>query len=341
MNKIFIIAEAGVNHNGSYEIAIKLCDAAKAANADAIKFQTWNTDLIITKRASLATYQGVNIGNEVNQYQMAKELELSYDQFLKIKSYCDNIGIMFLSTPDDEESLRYLLSLGMNLIKVGSGEITNIPYLRILGSVSLPIILSTGMSNLGDVERAIQILTENGAPEISLLHCTTNYPCPMHEVNLNAMITLGNAFKCKIGYSDHTEGIEVAIAAAALGAQIVEKHFTLDKSMPGPDHMASLDPMELTNMVKAIRNIEIALGDGVKRSNQSENIISKVVLKRIVAKKRITKGELLSDHNITVKRTDSGLSALLWDLIIGSTAKISFEADDSISFNGITIPDNH
>jgi N,N'-diacetyllegionaminate synthase len=331
MNKVFIIAEAGVNHNGKLDLALKLCDIAREAGADAIKFQTWKTENIVTKSALLATYQEENTpGSKLSQFEMLKKLELSYNSFVNIKNYCLEIGINFLSTPDDEESLTFLISLGIDFIKVGSGEINNIPFLRKIGSSNMPVILSTGMAGLGEVERAYNYLIEAGASEITLLHCTTNYPCPMSEVNLTAMLTLKNAFKCKVGYSDHTEGIEVPIAAVALGAEMIEKHFTIDKSLEGPDHKASLDPSELAQMVKAIRNIENALGNGIKRPNQSEIEISKGVLKRIVAKRKIYKGEILSSESMAVKRSSSGISSSYWDLIDGSVAEKDYETDDAI-----------
>ncbi|MBU1368324.1 MAG: N-acetylneuraminate synthase family protein, partial [Bacteroidetes bacterium] len=264
------------------------------------------------------------------QFEMLKELELGYGSFIQIKEYCKKIGIAFLSTPDDDESLEFLLKMGMSFIKVGSGEVTNVPYLRKIGMTKMPIILSTGMSNLGDVERAYNILIDAGATEITLLHCTTNYPCPMEEVNLNAMLTLKEAFKCKVGYSDHTVGIEVPIAAVAMGARVIEKHFTIDKSMEGPDHKASLDPVELNEMVKAIRNIEKAMGNGIKTPNSSEKRIEKVVKKKIVASKVIGKGELFSNENITVKRSQDGLSAEFWDNIIGQKASRNFDVDEAI-----------
>jgi len=328
---VFIIAEAGVNHNGQLGLALKLCDAAKEAGVDAIKFQTWKTENIVTKSADLSTYQSNNISNsEMTQFEMLKNLELSFDNFSKIKEHCDQINLQFLSTPDEEESLNFLISLGISIIKVGSGEINNTPYLRSIGSTKMPVILSTGMSYLGDVEKAYYTLLKAGTPQISLLHCTTNYPCPMDEVNLYAMLTLKEAFKCTVGYSDHTEGIEVPIAAVALGAEIIEKHFTLDKSLVGPDHKASIDPIELKNMVIAIRNIEKALGSGIKIPNISELEISNVILKRIVAKKNIKIGDTLSSDNLAVKRSKNGISSEFWDLIEGSIAEREFDIDEAI-----------
>tara|TARA_B110000008_G_scaffold272322_1_gene304903 strand:- start:3279 stop:4280 length:1002 start_codon:yes stop_codon:yes gene_type:complete len=331
MKHTFIIAEAGVNHNGKLDLALKLCDSAKKSGVNAIKFQTWKTENIVTMTTNLASYQESSISNgEISQFEMLKKLELSYHDFITIKDYCEKIGIIFLSTPDDSESLAFLMKLGINFIKVGSGEVNNTPFLREIGSTKMPVVLSTGMSNLGEVERAYNILIEAGTPKISLLHCTTNYPCPMDEVNLTAMVTLRDAFKCKVGYSDHSEGIEISIAAVALGAEIIEKHFTLDKSMEGPDHKASLDPMELAEMVKAIRNIEKAMGNGVKKANKSEKEIEKVIKKKIVASKNISKGEIFSNLNITVKRSDIGLSAEFWDLIQGRESNLNYEIDQPI-----------
>lgn len=261
---------------------------------------------------------------------MLKALELTYNDFVAIQRHCHRIGIEFLSTPDEADSLDFLISIGIPIIKVGSGEITNIPYLRYIGSKKVPVIISTGMCYLGDIERACNILLECGAPSVDVLHCTTNYPCPMDEVNLLAMKTIKNALGCKVGYSDHTLGIEVATAAVALGAEIIEKHFTLDKSMEGPDHAASIDPIELKAMVVAIRNIEKALGDGIKHPNKSEQIISSVVLKRIIAATHISKGDTLTQQNITVKRASEGISASLWDIIIGTTASKNFDIDEPI-----------
>ena len=329
---VYVIAEAGVNHNGQFDLALKLCDEAKRAGVDAIKFQTWKTENIVTSSAALATYQEENISTKSDsQFEMLKKLELSYPDFIKIKSYCEQIGITFLSTPDDEESLEFLCSLNLSFIKVGSGEVTNIPYLRKIGSKKQRVVLSTGMSTLGDVELAYNTLLNAGASSVDLLHCTTNYPCPMNEVNLKAMLTLKKAFKCIVGYSDHTMGIEVPVAAVAMGATIIEKHFTLDKAMDGPDHKASLNPQELSKMVSSIRNIEEALGNGIKKPNKSEAEISKVVFKSIVAKKNIKEGDFFSEDNLTVKRASNGISALYWDFVVGKTALKSYAIDDCIS----------
>lgn len=328
--KTYIIAEAGVNHNGSFELALRLCDAAKEAGVDAVKFQTWKTENIVTVRAHQAAYQTENTGVEESQFDMLKKLELSYDHFRAIQDYCKKIGIDFLSTPDEEESLEFLTSLNLPLIKVGSGEVTNIPYLRKIGSRRKPVILSTGMSNLAQVALAYETLLAAGATEVSLLHCTTNYPCPMNEVNLRALTTLRDAFKCKVGYSDHTMGTEVPVAAVAMGAEIIEKHFTLNRDMDGPDHKASLEPAELKQMVQQIRNIEAALGDGIKRPNKSEAENAKVVQKSILAKCNIAKGELLTEENLTVKRAGTGIIASYWDIVVGTHAVKDYEKDDAI-----------
>ena len=326
----YIIAEAGVNHNGRLDLALQLCDAAKKAGVDAVKFQTWKTELIVSKETEMAEYQKENIGINESQFDMLKKLELSYDDFDTIKGYCDKIGIQFLSTADESESLDFLCSIGIPFIKLGSGDINNIPYLRYIGRKRMPVIISTGMSTMKDVSLAYETLQEAGAKDITVLHCTTNYPCPMNEVNLKAMLTIKNALKCKVGYSDHTMGIEIPIAAVALGAEVIEKHFTLDRNMEGPDHPASLEPEELAKMVRQIRHIEEALGNGFKEPNESERKISKVVLKSIVAKQNIQKGEILTENNLAIKRTNKGLSAAYWDLIIGTRAKTDYKTDEPI-----------
>lgn len=327
---VYIIAEAGVNHNGKLDLALKLCDAAKGAGVDAVKFQTWKTDNIVTAQARQAAYQTENTGKEESQYDMLKNLELSYDHFRTIQDYCKKIGIDFLSTPDEEESLAFLVSLGLPFIKVGSGEVTNIPYLRKIGACKMPVILSTGMSNIGQVANAYDTLLQAGAKEVSLLHCTTNYPCPMDEVNLKAMLTLREAFKCHVGYSDHTMGTEVPVAAVALGAEIIEKHFTLDRTMEGPDHKASLEPAELKLMVQQIRNIEAALGDGIKHPNKSEAENAKVVQKSILAKVPIKKGDVLTEDKLVAKRAGAGISSVHWDVVVGTKALQDYDIDEPI-----------
>lgn len=331
----YIIAEAGVNHNGHLDLALKLCDAAKEAGVDCVKFQTWQTEKIVTRKAEKATYQSENTHDaEESQFDMLKKLELSYDDFRIVQEHCKRIGIDFLSTPDEEYSLAFLMNeLNLPLIKIGSGEVTNIPYLRQMASYGKPIILSTGMATLAQVATAYDTLLAAGAPSVALLHCTTNYPCPMDEVNLRAMQTMKEAFKCKVGYSDHTMGTEIPIAAVAMGAEIIEKHFTLDRNMEGPDHKASLEPQELKYMVDCIRNIEVAFGDGIKRPNPSEVEISKVVLKSIVAKVPINKGETLTANNMTIKRAGSGIPAAHWDMIVGTKALRDYDIDEPIKIN--------
>lgn len=331
----YIIAEAGVNHNGQLDLALKLCDAAKEAGVDCVKFQTWQTEKIVTRKAEKATYQSENTNDaEESQFDMLKKLELSYEDFRLVQEHCNKIGIDFLSTPDEEYSLAFLMNeLHLPLIKIGSGEVTNIPYLRQMASYHKPIILSTGMATLAQVVMAYDTLIAAGAPSVSLLHCTTNYPCPKNEVNLRAMQTMKEAFKCPVGYSDHTMGTEIPIAAVAMGAEIIEKHFTLDRNMDGPDHKASLEPHELKYMVDCIRNIEVALGDGIKRPNPSEVEISKVVLKSIVAKVQINKGETLTANNMTIKRAGSGIPAAHWDMIVGTKALHDYDIDEPIKIN--------
>ena len=331
-DKTVIIAEAGVNHNGNLDLALELCDKAKSAGADVVKFQTWITDRIITRSVKQADYQIANTGDDQTQYEMLKSLELSQEQFRVIKKHCDRIGIQFASTADEIESLDFLIDLGIPFIKIGSGEIGNIPFLRYAGSKGLPIILSTGMSSLADVELSIRALLDGGANEISLLHCTTNYPCPFECVNLNAMDTLKNAFGYDVGYSDHTIGIEVPVSAVAKGARIIEKHFTLDKQMKGPDHSASMEPKEFAVMVQSIRHIEKALGTGKKVPDKTEAELSSVIQKKIVASREIQEGELLTTENICIKRSANGLPCRIWDYVIGTTAKRRFVIDEGIEF---------
>ncbi len=327
---VYIIAEAGVNHNGDIGLAKKLCLAAKTAGADAVKFQTWITEKIITRNVKQAGYQAKNTGNNQSQFDMLKALELTYDEFREIKDYCVQIGIQFISTADERDSLDFLVSLGVPFIKVGSGDIGNISYLRYIGSKKMPVILSTGMSTLSDVEISIKSLQDGGAGKISLLHCTTDYPCPYDNVNLKAIDTLKSAFGMQVGYSDHTIGIEIPVAAVARGAEIIEKHFTLDRYMVGPDHLASTEPDDFKRMVCAIRNVEKSLGTGLKKPTSAEKEISKVVLKRIVAKKVIAKGEIIKADDICVKRNVNGLPASAWDIIVGTKARKEFDVDEGI-----------
>lgn len=329
-DRCLIIAEAGVNHNGDVNLAYKLCDAAKKAGADVVKFQTWKTEAIITQNVAQAEYQKENTGLSESQFEMLKKLELSQDEFRKVKEYCDSIGITFASTADEPESLDFLVTLGIPFIKIGSGEIGNVSYLRYMGSKKIPVILSTGMSSLADIDISLQALEEGGATDITLLHCTTSYPCAFENVNLNAMNTIHEAFKLPVGYSDHTLGNSVAIAAVAMGARVIEKHFTLDKTMEGPDHRASSEPEEFATLVREIRNIEAALGDGKKKATGVEKEISKVVLKRIVAKKPIREGQVITEGDICVKRNDIGLICSKWDEVIGMKAKKDYKVDEGI-----------
>ena len=330
---VFIIAEAGVNHNGDLNLAYKMVDKAKEAGVDCIKFQTFKTEKIISKNTEMADYQKENTNNNESQYEMVKKLELSYKDFSKIKNYCEQKEIIFLSTPDEKESLDFLVDdLKVSTIKVGSGEVTNYLYLKEIAKKNKKIILSTGMSTLGEVERALEIIREYNNKKVTLLHCTTNYPCPMEEVNLKAILTLKEAFKTEIGYSDHTLGTEVAIAAVAMGAKVIEKHFTLDKNMEGPDHKASLDPEELKIMVEQIRNIEKALGDGIKKPNKSEEKIKKVVRRRILISKELKKGHVLTEDDLILKRSNSGIEADFIDLVLNKKLKIDMKEDSSLTW---------
>lgn len=328
--RTLIIAEAGVNHNGSLEFAKKLAFTAKNCGADIVKFQTAKLDALVSKHAYMAEYQKKNIGKEMSQRDMLRKLLLTYDEFTELAAYCREIDICFLSTPFDMESIDFLEELGCSIWKIPSGEITNYPYLVEIAKTGKEVILSTGMSTLQEVDDALAVLRENGAGKITLLHCTTNYPTPMQDVNLNAMLTLRDKCGCAVGYSDHTRGIEVPIAAVALGAEVIEKHFTLDRNMEGPDHKASLEPDELEAMVKAIRNIETALGDGIKAPSESEKANIAVARKSIVAARTIEEGELFSGENITTKRPGTGLNPMLWDRVIGRAATRKYEEDELI-----------
>jgi N,N'-diacetyllegionaminate synthase len=332
MNKIFIIAEAGVNHNGSLELAKKLIEAAVEAGADSVKFQTFKADNLVSKNAQKAEYQKQTTAADESQYEMIKKLELDENAHRELIRYCHEKKIMFLSTPFDLESIELLNNFEMPIFKIPSGEITNLPYLRIIAKLGKEVIISTGMADIGEIEDALGVLIQAGTPKekITVLHATTEYPCPIEDVNLRAMRTIGTAFGVKVGYSDHTQGIEVPIAAAAMGACVIEKHFTLDRSLPGPDHKASLEPKELKAMVTAIRNIEAALGSGIKVIAPSEARNKPVARKSIVAKKAIKAGDVFSIENITAKRPGTGISPMRWDEIIGRTASCDFKADELI-----------
>lgn len=332
MNKVFIIAEAGINHNGNIELAKQLIDVAVEAKVDAVKFQTWKTELLVSKEAKMADYQIENTNVEESQYDMLKKLELSYDDFKELKDYCDKKNILFLSTPDEEKSADFLNDI-QDTFKIGSAELTNIPFLRHIASFKKEIILSTGMGTMEEIDIATETLLQAGVTkkQISLLHVTTQYPTPMEEVNLKAMLTIRDRFNLKVGYSDHTMGIEVPIAAVALGAQIIEKHFTLDRNMSGPDHKASLNPQELNQMVVAIRNIEEALGDGNKQPSFSELKNKEVVRKCIIALCDIDKNTILSTQNIGLRRITGGIPSIEWDKILSQKAKKDFKEGDLIS----------
>lgn len=327
MNRTFIIAEAGVNHNGSMELAKKLIDSAVEAGCDCVKFQTFKSENFVSKIAQKADYQKNTTDSSGNQLEMLKKLELSQDDFVELQKYCADKNILFLSTPFDLESIDFLASLDIPIFKIPSGEITNLPYLRKIAPFKKKIILSTGMSTIDEIEQALEVLK---GCEISLLHCTTEYPCPYEEVNLKAIQTLKDKFNLEVGYSDHTQGIEVAIAAVAMGATIIEKHFTLDKNMEGPDHKASLEFNELKQMVIAIRNVEVAIGTGEKKPSFSEIKNIEIARKSIVAKCNINKGEILNEENLTVKRPAIGISPMKWDEIIGTIAKKDYAEDEII-----------
>jgi len=331
-NKTFIIAEAGVNHNGNIEIAKKMIEVAKECGADAIKFQTFKTEQVISKYAPKAEYQKQTTGETDSQLEMVKKLELSFDDFIVLKEYCDKLNIMFLSTPFDFESIDFLNNLGLEIFKIPSGEVTNLPYLEKIGKLGKKVILSTGMADLGEIEDALDILTSCGTKkeEITVLHCNTEYPTSYEDVNLLAMLTIKEAFKVKVGYSDHTLEIEVPIAAVALGASVIEKHFTLDKNMEGPDHKASLEPYELKAMIDAIRNIEKALGNGIKKPSKSELKNKDIARKSIVAKREIKKGEIFTEDNITVKRPGNGISPMRWYEVLGKVASRDYKEDEII-----------
>lgn len=330
--KVIIIAEAGVNHNGSYELAIKMVDEAKRAGADYVKFQTAKPELVISTFAPKAEYQKETTGAAESQLEMCKAIHLPLTDYKPLKEYCDKVGIGFMSTPFDLVSIDVLEPLDMDYYKIPSGEITNLPYLRKIASKHRPVILSTGMCEVEEVEAALQVLEQGGVKrsDIIVLHCNTEYPTPMADVNLRAMYDLRRSLGVEVGYSDHTKGIEVPIAAVALGATVIEKHFTLDKTMEGPDHKASLEPDELKAMVDAIRNIEQALGDGHKHVSPSERKNMDIARKSIVAARDIRKGEVLTEDNITTKRPGNGISPMRWDSVIGTTAIRDFGYDELI-----------
>lgn len=326
---VYIIAEAGVNHNGSFDLACKLVDAAKTAGVDCIKFQTFKSKNLVSRNAQKADYQKTTTGDG-SQVDMLKKLELTHNEFLKLKEYCDQVGICFLSTPFDFDSIDFLDSIDMPFWKIPSGEITNYPYLVALAKTGKPVVMSTGMCDMMEIEAAIKVLRENGTKEIRLLHCNTEYPTPFEDVNLRAMQTMRDTFGLEVGYSDHTKGIEVPVAAVALGATVIEKHFTLDRNLEGPDHKASLESDELSAMVSSIRHIEKALGSGNKTPSPSEKKNIAIARKSIVAKRAIKAGEIFTEENITVKRPGSGISPMRWMEVLGAKASRNFDEDELI-----------
>lgn len=332
MNRVLIIAEAGVNHNGSIQIAKKLIDVAADAGADYVKFQTFKAEKLVSVNTPKAAYQKSTIGHEGSQFEMLKKLELSKDDHIELIDYCKSRNINFLSTPFDLESIDMLLDLNVSLFKIASGEITNLPLLRKIGGLDKEVIMSTGMADLEEIREALEVLMKAGMSKdkITILHCNTEYPTPMKDVNLRAMLTIEKTFNVTTGYSDHTMGIEVPIAAVAMGACCIEKHFTLDRDMDGPDHKASLEPDELRAMVEAIRKIELALGDGKKKPSESEKKNISVSRKCIVATIDIKKGEVFNEENITVKRSGTGINPMEWDKVIGGKAKKDFPKEGTI-----------
>ncbi len=328
---ILIIAEAGVNHNGDLACAKRMALAAKEAGADIVKYQTAVPELVVSKFAEKAAYQKQQTGAGESQLEMVRRIHFGFEAHRELKEYCDAIGIQYLSTPFDLSSVDFLATLDMPVWKIPSGEITNLPYLEKVAALHKPVILSTGMSTLAEVEDALSILEAGGTEDITLLHCNTEYPTPMADANLLAMLDLAETFGLPVGYSDHTLGIEADIAAAALGATVLEKHFTLDKTMEGPDHKASLEPNELAAMVRAVRNVELALGDGKKHVTESEAKNKPIARKSIVARRAIRAGEAFTEENLTVKRPGDGISPMRWHEVLGQTAKRDFEEDETIT----------
>ncbi len=325
--KTLIIAEAGVNHNGSFELAKKLVDKAVEAGADIVKFQTCKAENVISRYADKAEYQKATTGEADTQLDMVRKLMLTYEEYGKLKEYCDEKGIGFLSTAFDLPSVDYLHSIGMKLWKIPSGEITNLPLLIKIAELHEPIIMSTGMSELYEVDNAVRVLKKHGASDITLLHCTTEYPAPYEDVNLKAMETMKYTFDLPIGYSDHTKGLEIPVAAVARGASVIEKHFTLDRNMEGPDHKASIEPDELKQMVAMIRHVEVAIGDGIKKVSPSEEKNQAIARKSIIAKTAIKAGDVFTEENITTKRPGSGINPMHWFELLGKTAKHDYEED--------------
>lgn len=327
---VLIIAEAGVNHNGSFELAKKMADVAKAAGADIVKYQTAVPELVISRFAPKAEYQKESTGEAESQLEMVKKIHFGFAEHRKLKEYCDSIGIKYLSTPFDMDSIDFLAGMDMPVWKIPSGEVTNLPYLEKVARLKKPIIMSTGMCEIPEIKAALDVLYSNGADDVTILHCNTEYPTPLKDANVKAMLDIQKNFGTKVGYSDHTLGLEAPLAAVALGATVLEKHFTLDKNMEGPDHAASMSPEELTALVKAIRNTELALGDGVKKVTESEAKNKDVARKSIVAKVPIKAGEVFTTDNITVKRPGNGISPMRWYEVLGQSAKRDFSLDELI-----------
>lgn len=330
MKKVYVIAEAGVNHNGNMDNAIKMVEEARKAGADAIKFQTFISENLVTKHAEKAEYQKETTDKQESQYQMLKKLELKRENYSQLKKECERQGIDFLSTPFDLDSIDVLEALGVSAFKIPSGEITNYPYLVKIAKTKKKVYLSTGMSTLEEVQEAVNVLRRNGTKDIVVLHCNTQYPTPLRDANLKAIHTLENYFRTDVGYSDHTLGIEVAVAAVAMGASVIEKHFTLDRNMEGPDHKASVEPNELAQMISYIRNVELAMGDGVKEPTKSESENIAIARKSIVARRKIKKGEIFTEDNLTVKRPGTGINPMKWLEVLGKEATKDFEEDDLI-----------
>ncbi|UFT98887.1 N-acetylneuraminate synthase [Radiobacillus kanasensis] len=328
----YIIAEVGVNHNGSLEMAEKLIEVAKQSGADAVKFQTFKSEKLVSKSAKKAKYQTVNTDEVETQLEMLKKLEFSHEEFKYLKKYCDEQDIEFLSTPFDEESADFLKEIGVHAFKIGSGDLTNLPLLKKIAKFNVPILLSTGMANLGEIEEAVHVLEHS---EFALLHCTSNYPAPVEEVNLKAMETMAKAFGKIVGYSDHTEGDEITISSVALGAKIIEKHFTLDRKLPGPDHAASIIPSELSNLVTAIRRVEKSMGDGIKRCTPSEVDTKNVARKSLVALTELQRGTILTEGNLGIKRPGNGIEPKHYEKLLGKAVKNHVNEDNVIEWDDV------
>lgn len=328
----YIIAEVGVNHNGNMEMAKELIDVAANAGADAVKFQTFKSEKLVSKLAQKAKYQTANTDKAESQYEMLKRLELSSKDFIELQKYCESKGIEFLSTPFDDDSAKFLNEIGVHAFKVGSGDLTNLPFLEKIAKYNTPILLSTGMGNFAEIEEALSVL---GGSEVALLHCTSNYPAPVEDVNLKVINTMSQAFNKIIGYSDHTEGDEITISSVVMGAKIIEKHFTLDRNLPGPDHKASITPEELEQLVASIRKVELSLGDGVKRCMPSEIDTKEVARKSIVANEKLQAGTILTEENLVIKRPGTGIEPKYYSILLGKQIKKTVEEDHVITWDDV------